>query len=265
MKNLLIFTFILLYKKILNKDCDQEVCSGCVRLGVSKFFNCICSDCQKKTYDQKCSQRYCDMCKEFNEKIVFDCICDNGYYENGGNMKKEGSSSVVICISIVFSVLCILLIACCCYYNCRKNENNPRVIVGNNIQANNEFNRNIGYINNNINVYNNNRNVALDVNNINYNIDSHSNIINPVKKELTLEEILTNEIYLGPKKCKKEYEKYNIECSICLEKYKDDIDMVCLTPCSHLFHYKCLYDYFHKNEKAKCPNCNYDIINHYQK
>ena len=70
---------------------------------------------------------------------------------------------------------------------------------------------------------------------------------------------------MGPKKCKKEYEKYNIECIICLEKFKDDIDMVCLTPCSHLFHNECSYDYFHTNKNAKCPNCNFNIINHYQK
>ena len=98
-----------------------------------------------------------------------------------------------------------------------------------------------------------------------YNIDSHSNIIIPEKKSLTFEEILANGKYLGPKKCKKEYEKYNIECTICLEKFKDNIDMVCITPCFHLFHHKCFYDYFHANKNTKCFNCNYDIINHYQK
>ena len=70
--------------------------------------------------------------------------------------------------------------------------------------------------------------------------------------------------YLGPKQCKKEYEKYNIECTICIEKFKKRIDMVSITPCFHLFHYKCLKDYFQKNKNAKCPNCNFDIIKHFK-
>ena len=80
-----------------------------------------------------------------------------------------------------------------------------------------------------------------------------------------LYDILADEKYLGPKKCKKEYEKYNIECTICLEKFKDDIDIISLTPCYHLFHNKCLNQYFRKNKNAKCPNCKYNIINHYKK
>ena len=168
-------------------------------------------------------------------------------------------------ISIVlinFSISFIALIACFCYYKQRKNGNGRGVITRNNNQINNEYNRNIR---NNNNSVNNNRNFAPDVNNINYNIDSHSNIIIPKKKSLTLEEILTNGKYLGHKKCKKEYEKYNIECTICLEKFKGYIDMVCITPCFHLFHHKCFNDYFHANKNAKSPNCNYDIINLYQK
>ena len=127
----------------------------------------------------------------------------------------------------------IIFIACFCYIKRRKNANRRGVTTRHNNQVNNQYNRNIR--NNNFYVYNN-RNLGLDVNNINYNIDSQSNTIIPVKKSLTLEEILTNEKYLGSKKCKKEYEKYNIECTIYLEKYKVDIDMACLTPCFHLFY-----------------------------
>ena len=189
-------------------------------------------------------------------------MCSNCHFGNGeeGIETKTGNNtSLILKTSIIFSVLFIIFCACSCYFKCRKISNNRGVITRINNQVNN---RNIR--NNNYSDYKY-RNLELDANNINYNIESQSNIIITIKKVLTLEEILTNEKYLGSKKCKKEYEKYNIECTICLEKFKVDIDMVCLSPCFHLFHYKCLYDYFHANKKAKCPNCNYDIINHFQK
>ena len=269
LNNLLILTFILLYKTILNKGCDQSSCSACFKLKATSFLSCICSNCQYISYGQECDQATCKFCSNFKVEIAFNCKCANCHYGNGGNGIKTidetgDNTNVITYFAFIFSVFLILIIALCCYIKCRKNANSRGVITRNNNQFNIEYNRNtrnIRFSNNN----NNNRNIALDVNNINYNIDSHSNIIIPVKRPLTLEEIFTNEKYLGPKKCKKEYEKYNIECTICLEKFKDDIDMVCLTPCSHLFHNKCLYDYFHANKNAKCPNCNSDIINHYQK
>jgi hypothetical protein len=141
----------------------------------------------------------------------------------------------------------IIIIIICCY--CKK-----RRISNQNARINENIINNINKNNNN-----NNRNIVININN---NINSEGRLNN---NNTILDEIFNNEKYLGPKKCKKEYEKYNIECTICLEKFKEDIDMVSLTPCYHLFHNKCLNIYFKKNKMAKCPNCKFDILNHYKK
>ena len=79
-----------------------------------------------------------------------------------------------------------------------------------------------------------------------------------------INDIFNNELFLGAKKCKKEYEENHHQCTICLEGFKIDIDDVCLTPCNHLFHHKCLYEFLQKKHNGKCPNCNYDFIEYYK-
>jgi len=70
--------------------------------------------------------------------------------------------------------------------------------------------------------------------------------------------------FLGPRKCNENLKKYNTECSICLEILKVENDYVSFTPCNHLFHHKCLNDYFEKTKELKCPNCNFDIMQYYK-
>ena len=75
-----------------------------------------------------------------------------------------------------------------------------------------------------------------------------------------VENLLNNPNLLGERICKKEYEKYGTKCTICLEELKVGIDKVSLTPCFHVFHYKCLSDWLRKNtSNLKCPNCNFDL------
>ena len=50
--------------------------------------------------------------------------------------------------------------------------------------------------------------------------------------------------------------KYGSKCTICLEDYKEK-DLVSITLCHHVFHYKCLSNWLYKNSTAiRCPNCN---------
>ena len=84
------------------------------------------------------------------------------------------------------------------------------------------------------------------------------------KKKIEL--LLKDPKYLGSKICKKEYEKYGTNCTICLEEFKVDEDKISLTPCYHVFHYKCLSNYMRKSEKnIHCPNCNQDLLNSWSK
>jgi len=204
--------------------------------------------------------------------LVFDCYCKKCYPEEekkDEENKKSNSFVVIIIISSVLFVAIIFLISYCCMKCRRSNRGIENEIIMNIDQANNGNNINVRARNNNSNtnnifIYNNrNRNIVVN-SNVNI-INSNDGLHNPKIEETTIDDILADEKYLGPKKCKKEYEKYNIECTICLEKFKDDIDIISLTPCHHLFHNKCLNKYFRKNKNAKCPNCNFDIINHYKK
>ena len=55
--------------------------------------------------------------------------------------------------------------------------------------------------------------------------------------------------------------KHGSTCTICLDDFKST-DKVCLTPCSHVFHYNCLSSWLHKNKiNPKCPNCNTILLN----
>ena len=265
LKNILIITFILFNKTKSTSNCSPNICSSCENLNVRKFFDCVCSDCSKITSSYECRPSECDFCKTFNKKFAFDCICSNCYQNNPGEKSTEEEDrenlGIITAAFITIIIIIIIIFACYCYFKCKKNDNDEGIIRRNNNQVNREYNRNIRIENNNHNYISNDRNLAFNVNN---NINSQNNEIISVRKTLALDEILTNENYLGSKICKKEYEKYNIECSICLEKFKEDIDMISITPCFHLFHYKCLVDYFHTNNSAKCPNCNFDIIAYYQ-
>ena len=260
----ILFVFIFLIRQRVINQCTENICRGCIQLGVKTFFDCTCSKCTTNSFTHKCTKDECDFCRKFGGTFAFDCLCSKCSEEitveenENEEEKTETNSAIKIFLSIIIVILFLLMFTICCYYlKCRQNSNDERIIRINN-RVNNGNNIIIRR------VYNNNYNF----NNINFQTNVYinsNNIIIPAKKEITLDEIFNDVKKLGPKKCKKEYEKYNIECTICLDKFKDDMDMISLTPCFHLFHHGCLYDYFQKNKSAKCPNCNFDIVTYYKK
>ena len=91
-----------------------------------------------------------------------------------------------------------------------------------------------------------------------FNNEVNENVINDNKKKIEI--LLNNPDLLGERICKKEFEKYGSNCTICLEEFKVGIDKVSLTPCFHVFHYNCISEWLKKNfSKITCPNCNYDM------
>ena len=50
-------------------------------------------------------------------------------------------------------------------------------------------------------------------------------------------------------------------CSICLDNFIEEKNLISLTPCGHIFHYQCLKKWAEeKKEQFKCPNCNFDFL-----
>ena len=50
------------------------------------------------------------------------------------------------------------------------------------------------------------------------------------------------------------WNKFSRSCSICLENYKFGC-LIALLPCGHLFHRKCIYEWFMSSVKYQCPCC----------
>ena len=55
-------------------------------------------------------------------------------------------------------------------------------------------------------------------------------------------------------------------CTICIEDFKDKRSRVSITPCQHIFHFKCLSNWLINNSiNPKCPNCNYNLLKDFNK
>jgi len=67
---------------------------------------------------------------------------------------------------------------------------------------------------------------------------------------------ISNKVGMKAEKGKKKYMLYNYECSICLDSYKND-DNVVVTWCGHIFHQDCINRYIGRTpeNEQKCPNC----------
>ena len=76
-----------------------------------------------------------------------------------------------------------------------------------------------------------------------------------------IEKMLKDPNQLGERICESKHEKYGNNCTICLEHLKIGVDKISLTPCQHVFHYKCLSNWLrNKDTTYKCPVCNCNIL-----
>ena len=72
---------------------------------------------------------------------------------------------------------------------------------------------------------------------------------------------------LAPKKFNKKYGlKDGNTCTICIEDFNEKKSKVSITPCNHVFHYKCLSNWLVQNSiNPKWPNCNYNLLQDFDK
>ena len=92
------------------------------------------------------------------------------------------------------------------------------------------------------------------------NHNSRNNGIYQDEKKNKLEKLYKNQLKKR-KYLKKENINETTACSICLEEFVENKSEVSITPCMHIFHYKCLYNWlFMENSKSLCPYCNYDLL-----
>ena len=98
--------------------------------------------------------------------------------------------------------------------------------------------------------------IEQEINNLN-NFNENNENIEDINKE-KLNELFSRK--MAEHYYKSEYNEYGGGCSICLENFKKK-SKVSITPCKHVFHYKCIKDWLYKNAKnPKCPNCNKEVL-----
>ena len=147
---------------------------------------------------------------------------------------------IFITISVIF-ICCIICVITVCIFSRKMSQKaylQQQILIA-------EINRRAREQNNN-----NNNNNFNDENEIKKQNSKLLNFIFKNKKNVNIKIFEEND------------KKFSMNCTICLEEFKVKKDKIIETPCNHIFHYKCLVNWF-KNDllHPKCPNCNYEILN----
>ena len=190
--------------------------------------------------------------KEINETTILTCeSCLNFYFivflkgsyptspfeivvsiDRSDSMKYLSLCTILICILIVIGIV----ICCISKYSNKKAREQLRMLM---IERARENMLIIQRENNELNCQE-------------YNEDYQEK--NRQKLDKLFETTMKEHLY------KSEYNQYGGGCSICLENFKKK-SKVSMTPCKHVFHFKCIKDWLYKNiKKPKCPNCNNDVL-----
>ncbi len=101
--------------------------------------------------------------------------------------------------------------------------------------------------------------IEQEINNWNNNHSNYENNENIEEtNKIKLDELFAKQ--MAEHLYKSEYNEYGGGCSICLDNFKKK-SKVSITPCKHVFHYKCIKDWLYKNAlNPKCPNCNKEVL-----
>ena len=183
------------------------------------------------------------------KKVELYVLCYEKYYYNPfsitfvtNNKNNKGFYvALIILLSIILGIILIITILHC---YCKKNkeiQSNYERRESNNVQS--------------INIYSSNRRNFSTEQGFNKK-DIIDQIFRYCLSELDYQDLVDKK-------------KSNEKCSICLESFKENEKIkitnktkFIMTPCEHFFHFKCIYSWLNKNIKnAKCPNCNYALIN----
>ena len=150
-------------------------------------------------------------------------------------MEKEDMYSLYLTLYIAIPLL-IMLVALIIYLCCKKQDTG---LLGGEIRV-------IGFSNDNENGEEDEEN------------KTKAHKLNENKKKL----IVLFKTILSARKYEKTHNKIDCpRCTICYEDFEVNNSVVSITPCQHIFHYKCLNNWLNQNIlNPKCPNCNFDLM-----
>ena len=150
-------------------------------------------------------------------------------------MEKEDMYSLYLTLYIAIPLL-IMLVALIIYLCCKKQDTG---LLGGEIRV-------IGFSNDNENGEEDEEN------------KTKAHKLNENKKKL----IVLFKTILSARKYEKTHNKIDCpRCTICYEDFEVYNSVVSITPCQHIFHFKCLNNWLNQNIlNPKCPNCNFDLM-----
>lgn len=161
------------------------------------------------------------------------------------SIKKNNSSKLLLYITIAIIILACLLCALFIYFISKKISQNARLRQRALLQ------------------------LAMATQRGDYNSENAASVSEEVDPEEENRKKI--EILLKTTLAKKIYSK-NLglkdgnTCTICIEDFKDKRSRVSITPCKHIFHFRCLSNWLINNAiNPKCPNCNYNLLKDFNK
>ena len=158
--------------------------------------------------------------------------------EEGEEIEMEKEDMYPLYLTLYIAVpLLVLLMALIIYLCCKKQDTG---ILGGEIRV-------IGFSDN-----------VNDIQEEPEDSKSKAHKLNENKKKL----LILFKTILRPQEYTRTHKKiYSQKCTICYEDFELYLSVVSITPCQHIFHYRCLNNWLNKNiMNPKCPNCNLDLM-----
>ena len=161
----------------------------------------------------------------------------NAENEEGEEIEMEKEDMYSLYLTLYIAIPLLIMLAALIIYLCCKREDTG--LLGGEIRV-------IGFSNDNENGEENEEN------------KTKAHKLNENKKKL----IVLFKTILSARKYEKTHNKIDCpRCTICYEDFEVNNSVVSITPCQHIFHYKCLNNWLNQNIlNPKCPNCNFDLM-----
>ena len=178
-----------------------------------------------------------------NSKIIIKVLLRHEYTVSPIKIKLSiiSSNHLLSLALTIITLLILFLVIYIIFYIIQKKEKKRKIQLENGHQAPSNMAIIMRNSNSNIFIHNRKENINLEV-------------LNKQKLDKLFNNKMNKHFY------KEEFNQYCDVCSICLNKFNEKSE-VSITPCKHVFHYKCIHNWLYKTIiNPNCPNCKHEIL-----
>ena len=142
------------------------------------------------------------------------------------NVENNNNTTLIICLLCLFLIICVIVIIIICICKRRKNREL-------------KYQREIG-MEKNMNELNNRGEYKMK--------------LKKLFKDKLKKQIYSKNLNINDTKA----------CFLCSNEFLENLSVICVTPCTHIFHYFCLHETLFtensENSNCLCPCCNYNLL-----